>query len=396
QEELSENIYVDPACGSGNFLTETYISLRRLENKVLSELAHQQTSVSFDDLDISPIKISLDQFYGLEINDFAVSVAGTALWIAELQANLETEMIVTRSIESLPLSKDSRIIHGNALETDWATVLAPENCDYIIGNPPFLGARNQSPAQTAEVRVAFTAIGATRNLGKIDYIGAWFAAAARYMGDHPVGTAFVATNSVCQGEQVANIWHPIHELGVHMDFVHNNFRWGKGAKDPANVICLVVGFSYHGVPKALSHYPTVASEPEVRSVKKLNPYLEEADNIFVWTRSTPICDVPSIGIGSQLIDFGHYTFTPQEKADFLEKEPQAEKYFYRLSGGREFLNGIERWVLWLGEITLQDLQQMPMVRERIEAVRERRSSVKRRQTREAANTPHRFGMEVIP
>src|SRR5699024_8349442 len=316
--------------------------------------------------------------------------------IAELQANLETEMIVTRSIESLPLSKDSRIIHGNALETDWATVLAPENCDYIIGNPPFLGARNQSPAQKAEVREAFTAIGATRNLGNIDYVGAWFATAARYMGDHPVRTAFVATNSVCQGEQVANIWHPIHELGFHIDFGHNNFRWGNGAKDPAHVFCVIVGFSKQGVPKTLFHYPTVDSEPEVRSVKKLNPYLEEADNIFVWTRSTPICDVPSIGIGSQLIDFGHYTFTPQEKADFLEKEPQAEKYFYRLSGGREFLNGIERWVLWLGEITLQDLQQMPMVRERIEAVRERRSSVKRRQTREAANTPHRFGMEVIP
>src|SRR5690625_3363237 len=146
------------ACGSGNFLTETYISLRRLENKVLSELTISQTSVSFDDLDISPIKISLDQFYGLEINDFAVSVAGTALWIAELQANLETEMIVTRSIESLPLSKDSRIIHGNALEVAWATVIAPEDCDYIIGNPPFLGARNQTDRKSTRLNSSHVAI----------------------------------------------------------------------------------------------------------------------------------------------------------------------------------------------------------------------------------------------
>lgn len=396
QDKLASLSFFDPACGSGNFLTETYLALRRLENKVISELSQGQTSVAFDDLDISPIKVSLDQFYGLEINDFAVSVAGTALWIAELQANLETEMIVTRTIESLPLSEGSRIVQGSALQVDWSEIIPPEDCDYIIGNPPFLGARNQSATQKAELKTAFEAIGATRNLGDIDYVGAWFATAARYMGDHPVRTAFVATNSVCQGEQVANIWHPIHELGFHIDFGHSNFRWGNGAKDPAHVFCVIVGFSKQDIPKTLFHYPTVDSEPEVRPVKKLNAYLEEADNIFVWTRSTPICDVPSIGIGSQLIDFGYYTFTPEEKQHFLEKEPLAEKYFYLLSGGREFINGIERWVLWLGEITIEDLQQMPMVRERIEAVRERRSSVKRRQTREAAKTPHRFGMEVIP
>lgn len=395
QDKLASLTFFDPACGSGNFLTETYISLRRLENKVLSELAHQQTSVSFDDLDISPIKISLDQFYGLEINDFAVSVAGTALWIAELQANLETEMIVTRSIESLPLSKDSRIIHGNALETDWATVLAPEDCDYIIGNPPFLGARNQSKAQKAEVKATFQAIGATRNLGDIDYVAAWYAKAVEYMGDHKIRTAFVSTNSICQGAQVANIWHPIYEHGIRIDFAHDTFRWANESTDPAAVYCVIVGFSKLGGQKTLYHYTDIDGEPEITHPAQLNAYLKDAPNVFVWNRSTPLSDVPKMGIGSQPIDNGNYLFKPEEKDEFLAVEPRAEQFFHRWYGSQEFIKGIERWVLWLGNATPAELQAMPEVMKRVQAVRDYRLESNRAQTKKAAERPQHFGTEII-
>ncbi|MFC0582969.1 DNA methyltransferase [Micrococcoides hystricis] len=245
----------DPTCGSGNFLTETYLSLRRLENKVISELFAGQTSVSFDDVDISPIKVSLNKFYGLEINDFAVAVAGTALWIAELQANLETEMIVTRNIESLPLSDGGRVVHGNALETDWDEIIPAQDCDYIIGNPPFLGARNQSAEQKAEIKTVFEAIGATRNLGEIDYVAAWYAKATKYMGDHKVRSAFVSTNSICQGAQVANIWHPLYEQGIRIDFAHDTFKWANESNDQAAVYCVIVGFSKLGEQKSCTTTP---------------------------------------------------------------------------------------------------------------------------------------------
>lgn len=304
QDKLASLTFFDPACGSGNFLTETYLSLRRLENKVISELSHGQTSVAFDDLDISPIKVSLDQFYGLEINDFAVSVAGTALWIAELQANLETEMIVTRTIESLPLSEGSRIVQGNALQTDWSTVLPPEACDYIIGNPPFLGARNQSTTQKAEIKEAFAAIGATRNLGDIDYVAAWYAKAVTYMGDHKIRVAFVSTNSICQGAQVANIWHPLYEHGIRIDFAHDTFRWANESTDLAAVYCVIVGFSKLGGDKTLYHYPHVDGEPEVSYPERINAYLKDAPQVFVWNRSKPLNAVPEMGIGNKPIDGG--------------------------------------------------------------------------------------------
>ena len=318
QDKLASLTYFDPACGSGNFLTETYLSLRRLENKVISELSHGQTSVAFDDLDISPIKVSLGQFYGLEINDFAVSVAGTALWIAELQANLETEMIVTRTLESLPLSKGSRIVQGNALQTDWSEVLPPEHCDYIIGNPPFLGARNQTKTQKAEVKEAFTSIGATRNLGNIDYVAAWYAKAVTYMGDHKVRVAFVSTNSICQGAQVANIWHPIYEHGIRIDFAHDTFRWANESTDPAAVYCVIVGFSKLGGKKTIYHYQDIDGEPEVSHPERINAYLKDAPQVFVWNRNKPLSAVPEMGIGNKPIDGGNYLFTPEEKEVLLQ------------------------------------------------------------------------------
>lgn len=212
QTRLGSLTFFDPACGSGNFLTETYISLRRLENKVLSELIGTQISWSFEDVIETPVKVSLRQFYGLEINDFAVSVAETALWIAELQANIETSTVISRVIDDLPLRDAAKIVHANALQTDWTTVIKPENCSYVIGNPPFLGARNQSKEQKQDIKDVFAGIGASRNIGNVDFVAGWYAKAAAFIGDAPVRCAFVSTNSICQGEQVANIWSPIWEL----------------------------------------------------------------------------------------------------------------------------------------------------------------------------------------
>ncbi|MGP9723869.1 class I SAM-dependent DNA methyltransferase [Corynebacterium sp. AOP40-9SA-29] len=395
QTKLGSLTFFDPACGSGNFLTETYISLRRLENKVLSVLMGDQISWSFDEVAESPVKVSLRQFYGLEINDFAVSVAETALWIAELQANIETSTIISRVIDDLPLRDAATIVLGNALQVDWTEVIAPKNCTYVIGNPPFLGARNQSKEQKQDIKDVFAAIGASKNIGNIDFVAGWYAKAAEFIEDAPARCAFVSTNSICQGEQVANVWSPIWDLGVRIDFAHDTFRWRNEASDQANVFCVIVGFSKLGGPKRLFHHATPDAPAALQYPNQLNAYLADAPDVFVWNRSAPICDVPKIGIGSQPIDNGNYLFTVEEKDAFLNAEPTAAKYFHRWLGSQEFLQGKERWVLWLGEITPNDLRSMPLSRQRINAVRDFRNKSKRPQTLKAAATPQHFGTEII-
>lgn len=395
-EKLAGLTFFDPACGSGNFLTETYISLRRLENKVISEKAGNQAAFGFEDIGISPVKVSLRQFYGLEINDFAVSVAETALWIAELQANIETETIVARTIDDLPLRDAAKIVHANALQTEWSDVVAPADCSFIIGNPPFLGARNQSKEQKQDVKDVFTAIGASRNIGNVDFVAAWYAKAADYIGDHPVRCAFVSTNSICQGEQVANIWSPIWDLGVQIDFAHDTFRWVNEASDQANVFCVIVGFSKLGGPKRLFHHKHPDSPAEVREVDQLNAYLAAAPDAFVWSRSRPLCDVPKIGIGNKPIDGGNYLFTAEEKDAFLVKEPGAEKFFHQWMGSQEFIRGIERWVLWLGDAKPSEVAKMPAAMDRVRAVRDLRLASKSAPTQKLASTPMRFHVENMP
>ncbi|WP_462399025.1 class I SAM-dependent DNA methyltransferase [Corynebacterium falsenii] len=393
-EKIAGLSFFDPACGSGNFLTETYLTLRRMENKILSELMNEQIAIGFDDIGATELKVSLAQFHGLEINDFAVSVASTALWIAQLQANLEAETIVQRVIEDLPLHDAATIRQGNALTTDWSEVIAPEECDFIMGNPPFLGARNQSKEQKQELKDVFPA--GTRNVGNIDYVAGWYIKAADFIGDHPIRCAYVSTNSICQGEQVANIWSPILDLGFKIDFAHDTFRWANESKDSAHVYCVIVGFSKLESTKVLYHYDHPDSPGERIDVTRLNPYLVDAPDVLVWNRSKPLSPVPKIGIGSQPIDDGNYLFSDEEKESFVQKEPASEAYFHRWLGSQEFIKGKSRWVLWLGNVSPQDLKKMPLSRERIEKVREFRSRSKRAQTVKAASTPHHFGTELIP
>lgn len=393
-DKIAGLTFFDPACGSGNFLTETYISLRRIENKILSVLVGDQNVLGFDDIGATPLKISLDQFYGLEINDFAVAVASTALWIAQLQANIEAQTIITTNIADLPLRDAAHIHHGNALRVDWTEVLPPENCHYIIGNPPFLGARNQSKEQKAELKDVFPK--GTKNVGNIDYVAGWYIKAAEYMGDFPVRTAFVSTNSICQGEQVANVWYPITCQGFRINFAHDTFRWGNEAAQQAHVFCVIVGFSKQNDPVRLYHHPGPDAEAHLQLPGRLNPYLADAPDAFVWNRSKALCAIPAIGIGNQPIDGGHYLFTPEEKNDFIKAEPYSESFFHPWIGAREFLQGSERWVLWLGNATPADFKRMPLARERVLAVRDFRLSSKRISTLKLAESPTRFQVEKMP
>ena len=394
-DKLASLTFFDPACGSGNFLTETYISLRRLENKVLSELANDQTALDFGG-ESSQIKVHISQFYGIEINDFAVSVAQTALWIAKLQADAETEILTSANIDNLPLRDSANIMLGNALQLDWADILEPDQCSFVIGNPPFLGARNQSKEQKAELQATFKSIGATKNLGNIDYVGGWYAKAAKYLGDYDIRAAFVSTNSICQGEQVANVWSRLWDMGIRIDFAHDTFKWTNGAADQAAVYCVIVGFSKLGGPKTLFHYPTVTGEPEISHPKQLNAYLKDAPEVFVWSRSKPLSDVPSMGIGNKPIDGGNYLFTQEEKDQFLRAEPKSDPFFHRWYGSREFIQGIERWVLWVGEASTAELNRLPLVKERIKAVRDYREQSSSAGTRKLAARPKRFHVENIP
>lgn len=389
-DKISKITVGDPACGSGNFLTEAYRQLRTIENRIIEDEHGDQTAL-FGVLD-NPIRVSLDQFYGIEINDFAVSVAKTALWITEEQMLRKTQEILPGyQFDFLPLRNLGNLREGNALTTDWAEVF-PADLTYLVGNPPFLGARNQSKEQKADLLSVFDG---AKNAGNIDFCGAWYMKAARFTEGKHTRCALVSTNSICQGEQVANLWKPLHDMGIHIDFAHNTFRWDNEAMDKAHVFCVIVGFSRETVEKRLYLHETPDAPEVLRLPGNINAYLADAPDTFVWSRSAPLCDVPKIGIGSQPIDDGNYLFTGEEMAAFIKDEPGAERFFRKWLGSREFLHNAPRWVLWLGEATFSDLKGLPRCRERIEAVREYRLASKRPQTKKAAEFPQHFGTEII-
>lgn len=387
----------DPACGSGNFLTEAYRQLRTIENRIIEdELSEETGNAGQTSLVIaqdSPVRVSLDQLYGIEINDFAVSVAKTALWITEEQMLRKTqEIYVGYDFDFLPLRSLSNLHEGNALKTDWSEVF-PDDLTYLVGNPPFLGARNQSKEQKAELLEVFDG---AKNAGNIDYCGAWYMKAARFTRGKRTRCALVSTNSICQGEQVANLWKPLHDMGIHIDFAHNTFRWDNEAADKAHVFCVIVGFSRENCEKRLYVHDTPDTAEVKKAAKSINAYLSDAPDAFIWNRNKPICDVPKIGIGNKPIDGGFYLFADEEKTDFLNREPGAKSYFHRWIGSREFLHGESRWCLYLGDATFAELKELPRCRERIEAVREYRLASKSVPTRKLADRPAHFHVENMP
>lgn len=388
QEKLSSLVFFDPACGSGNFLTETYLSLRRIENEVIALINRDQMTMG----DIAnPIRISINQFYGIEINDFAATVASTALWIAEAQMMEETEQIVQFNLDPLPLKSYTNITEGNALRLDWHECVPVERLNYIIGNPPFYGARNMTPAQKADLVAVFGA--KWKNVGNLDYVCGWYRKAAELMQESPIRTALVSTNSITQGEQVANLWKPLmEEFGVHIDFAHRTFKWNSQANEKAHVHCVIVGCSvapFKGKKYLFEGNQTIEAD-------HINAYLLDAEDVFVESRPKPLCQLPEIGIGNKPIDGGHYLFTQEERDDFVKKEPAAAPYFRRWYGADEFINNKVRYCLWLGECSPVELCRMPLCMERIERVRQLRLASPSAGTRKLAETPTRFHVENIP
>lgn len=380
--------FLDPACGSGNFLTETFLSLRRLENEALKVLNQGQMLL---DVGNDVIKVSIRQFHGIEINDFAVAVAKTALWIAESQMFHETEEFMHSSMEFLPLKSYDGIAEGNALRMDWNSVAPRENLHYIIGNPPFIGARLMAAEQKNDMLSIFGA--KWQNVGNLDYVCGWYQKAAEMMQGTAIRTALVSTNSITQGEQVADLWKGLMQMyGIHIDFAHRTFRWDSEAAIKAHVHCVIIGFSCAPNPSA----PRLFDKGAVTTAKNINPYLLDAENVFIDSRSKPLCDVPEIGIGNKPIDNGNYLFLPEEKEEFLKKEPAAEKYFHPWYGSQEFINNKPRWCLWLGECSPAELRSMPRCMERVANVREFRLASKSEGTRKLADKPTRFHVENMP
>ena len=386
RDKLSKLTFFDPACGSGNFLTETYISLRRLENEALRIKFDDNIAFDFGDV----IKVSIGQFYGIEINDFAVTVAKTALWIAESQMMKETEEILNTNLDFLPLKSYANIVEGNALRTDWESVVPKDKLNYIMGNPPFVGARLMDKEQKDDL---FKVFGAKwKNAGNLDYVSCWYKKAADLMKGTHIRTALVSTNSVSQGESVAILWKPLFEDGVHINFAYRTFRWDSEASVKAHVHCVIIGFSIAPFYKAKVIYS--AERPLI--VDNINAYLVDADNVFVESRTNPLCEIPKIGIGNKPIDGGFYLFTEEEKDEFIKKEPQAEKWFRPWIGSHEFINRYFRYCLWLGECPPNELRKMPECLKRVQAVKEYRLSSPSAGTVKLADTPTRFHVENMP
>ncbi len=420
QEKLASLTFLDPACGSGNFLTETYLSLRRLENEAIRERYHGQSFLGFEE--VNPIKVSIQQFYGIEINDFAVTVATTALWISEAQMLAETiregnalrmdwDVIEVPSDIPTIYAKNVHLIiepepmlASESVEYDEVNVIAnrfdgnarPEvqryqvSYDYIIGNPPFVGARFMNESQKQDVIDIFGA--KWKNVGNLDYVCCWYQKAANLMKLNPeCRAALVSTNTICQGEQVANLWQPLMENGLRINFAHRTFRWDSEASLKAHVHCVVVGFSYQQL------IPCYIYDGEKKiEAKNINAYLIDAKDVFVGSRQHPLCNVPEIGVGNKPIDGGYYLFEKDEMDEFIKNEPQSSIYFHPYYGAFEFINQKPRYCLWLGDCSPAELRKMPYCMKRVEAVRNYRLSSQSPGTVKLADRPTRFHVENMP
>ena len=388
QDKLASLTFFDPACGSGNFLTETFLSLRRLENKVIQAMFGGENVLTFDIL----IKVNISQFYGIEINDFACTVAKTALWIAESQTLKETSAIAGRPIDFLPLKTNAYIHEGNALRMDWSEVIAPEKLNYIMGNPPFVGGMLMSREQKQDMLDIFEA--KTKGIGELDYVGAWYKKAAEMMDNNAsIKAAFVSTNSITQGEQVAILWKPLFEdHGIHFNFAYRTFRWDSEADIKAHVHCVIIGFSKVDTPSKR----LFLSDSQTLSVKNINGYLSDAPDVFIENRGTPLCDAPAMNFGNMPRDGGGFILSEEEKDELLKKEPLAAKWVHLFLGAHEFINNKKRYCLWLQGASPAEIRQCPTVLQRVNSVREMRLASTAASTRKMAETPTLFAQITQP
>ncbi|MBK8359049.1 MAG: class I SAM-dependent DNA methyltransferase [Comamonadaceae bacterium] len=395
-KKLRTLTFFDPACGCGNFLVISYRELRELEldvlraSHVLSGAAGQQ-SVDVHQL----IGLNVDQFHGIEIEEFPAQIAQVALWLMDHQMNLRVSEEFGQYFARIPLKTSPHIVNGNALRLDWNEVLPVERCSFVLGNPPFVGAKFMDDAQRDDTRAVFAGID---NAGLLDFVAAWYVKAAHYLHDaNQLRVAFVSTNSIVQGEQVGVLWGWLLAQGIHIHFAHRTFSWSNEARGKAAVHCVIIGFGLEDRPdKLIYEYDDIRGEPHAVAAANINPYLVDAPDVVLPRRSSPICKVPEIGIGNKPIDDGNYLFTPEERDAFIAREPASEKWFRRWLGSVEFLNGYERWCLWLGDCPPAELRAMPEAMKRVQAVKASRLASRSPPTQKLAATPTRFHVENMP
>jgi hypothetical protein len=433
-KKLQTLTFLDPACGCGNFLVIAYRELRKLELEVLraaSKFGQRVGSV------FGFLQVDVDQFYGIEIEEFPAQIAQVAMWLTDHQMNVLTGVEFGEVITRIPLVKSANIRKGNALEIDWAEFVPPRQLNYIVGNPPFIGSKMLDAGQRASLESVTQGI---KGAGVLDFVAGWFVKAGRYISTTPDGfggiaakankgrknfrdvqfgqglgdlfadadtaevlqrravrCGFVSTSSITQGEQVGVLWSWMMAQGIHIQFAHRTFQWSNDAPGKAAVHCVIVGFGMEDLKAPrLFEYADIKGGAHEVAAKNINPYLVDAPTVLLPTRSSPICDVPRMGIGNKPIDGGNYLFTPTERDAFLTQEPKAKKFFKRWIGGDEFLNNIERWCLWLGDCPPSELVAMPEALRRVEAVRKFRAASKSLPTQRLAATPTRFHVENMP
>ena len=392
QNKLASLRFLDPACGSGNFLTETYISLRRLENRVISTLNEGQAVLGF--AETSPIKVSIHQFYGIEINDFAVTVATTALWIAESQMMAETERIVSFTNDYLPLKTYNNIHEGNALRTNWEEVVDPKDLSYIIGNPPFIGARmmEQGGSQKKDILDLF---GDIKDVQDLDYVCGWYKKAAMLIDGTHIRVGFVSTNSICQGSQVPILWNVLlNDYKVHINYAYTTFKWNSESSEKAAVYCVIVGFSQDNLPVKKLFSGT--DQTICKHVDNISPYLTSGSDTFVVASKEPLCDAPKMNFGNQPRDGGFFVLSEEEKDGLLAKEPGLVKWIRPYIGAEEFIKGKARYCLWLKHAEPIDIKNSKILYERVMAVKQFRESSKAKTTNGYAKVPHLFAQMTQP
>lgn len=391
QMRMASLLFLDPACGCGNFLITAYKHLRLIELDLLRKLYPERKRPK--DLDIRTLsKIDIYQFWGMEVEELPARIAQVALWLTEHQMNRLLTQEFGEHYLRIPLKDNPNVLYTNALHQDWTTILpAGDTFDYLIGNPPFIGKQLQTAAQKADMKRVCGHIG---EVGVLDYVTAWYIKAAQYMDAVPKArTAFVSTNSIAQGEQVGVLWRELFlRHAIKIQFAHQTFKWHNEAGDVAAVYCIIVGFGKQNLPnKTIFEYKTVKDEsPTPRAVSNISPYLVEAGDVFVIKRKKPLCNVPEMMYGNKIVDDGHFLFTEEEKDTFLRFEPKSANFFRQILSGSEFINGRNRYCLWLKDAAPNELSKLPAVRKRIEAVKKFRLSSAKEQTKEAAKTPQLF------
>lgn len=390
QDKLASLKFLDPAAGSGNFLTESYLSIRRLENEVVNELTNGQMFMGYEDF--TPIKVNISQFYGIEINDFAVTVARTALWIAENQMMKATEDIIKLPLNFLPLKTNAHIVEGNALRIDWNDVVDKNELNYIMGNPPFVGARlmKQGSIQKKEVQDTF---GKIKDVQDLDYVTCWYKIAANYIQNTKIEVCFVSTNSICQGSQVPILWNTLlNEFHIHINYAYQTFRWNSESLDQAAVHCVIVCFANYN-RKSKYIYPL---DSDKQIVKNISPYLTEGTDTFVVASKNALCNVPKMSFGNQPRDGGNFVISPDERTEILSKEPDLEKWLHPYIGAEEFIKGKKRYCLWLVHATPNDIKRSKILYNKVEAVRQFRLSSSAKTTNGYAKVPNCFAQMTQP